>query len=61
MLTVPELVARELREDRRAEAVASPYSAAARTASREHRAARRLERLRHRNAIAQSRVTDLVL
>ena len=61
MLTVPELVARELREDRRAEAVASAYCAAARTASREHRAAKRLERLRHRNAIAQSRVTDLVL
>jgi hypothetical protein len=61
MLTVPELVARELREDRRAEAVASAYSAAARSAARERRAARRLEKLRDRSAVAQSRLTDLVL
>jgi hypothetical protein len=55
MSTVNDLVAREIRADRRAEADGAALSAVIRTAARERRAARRLARLRQRSSIAHSR------
>ena len=56
MSTVTELVAREIRADRRAEAEEAAFGAAVQTAAREHRAARRLARLRQRTNAASSRL-----
>ena len=56
MSTVTELVAREIRADRRAEAEQAAFSAVLRTAARERRAARRLARLRQRSSAASARV-----
>ena len=59
MLTALDLVARGLREDRQAEAERAALSAAVRAASREARAARRLDKIKSHNRIAQAQTSGM--
>jgi hypothetical protein len=59
MLTAQDLVARGLREDRQAEAEQAALIVAARAASREARAARRLAKIKHDNRIAQAQMSGM--
>jgi len=59
MRTALDLVARGLREDRQAEAERAALSVAARAASREARAARRLAKIKNDNRIAQAQISGM--
>ena len=59
MRTALDLVARGLREDRQAEAEQAALSVAARAASREARAARRLAKIKNDNRIAQAQISGM--
>jgi hypothetical protein len=59
MLTALDLVARGLREDRQAEAQQAALSVAVRAASREARAARRLDKIKSHNRIAQAQTSGM--
>ena len=56
MSTVTELIAREIRADRLADAEQAAFTAAVRADASERRAARRLAKVRQRSSTARARV-----